>query len=160
VTLIGYYVGKDEMLLIYNYLSSGNLEAFIHDRSGKNLQWLIIYKIAKDIVEAHDYLHYSCVPRIVHRDIKPSNILLDKDLNVYLSDFDLARLLEVSETHATTDVVRTFGYVAPKYATTCRVSDKANVYSYGVVMLELISGRRSLDPSYVLSSFCLYVHAS
>ncbi|XP_004493090.1 LRR receptor-like serine/threonine-protein kinase RPK2 [Cicer arietinum] len=148
VTLIGYYVGKAEMFLIYNYLSGGNLEAFIHDRSGKNVQWPVIYKIAKDIAEALAYLHYACVPRIVHRDIKPSNILLDENLNAYLSDFGLARLLEVSETHATTDVAGTFGYVAPEYATTCRVSDKADVYSYGVVLLELISGRRSLDPSF------------
>ncbi|KAK7336175.1 hypothetical protein VNO77_16708 [Canavalia gladiata] len=148
VTLIGYYVGKAEMFLIYNYLSGGNLEAFIHDRSGKNVQWPVIYKIAKDIAEALAYLHYSCVPRIVHRDIKPSNILLDEDLNAYLSDFGLARLLEVSETHATTDVAGTFGYVAPEYATTCRVSDKADVYSFGVVLLELMSGRKSLDPSF------------
>ncbi|CAL5193020.1 unnamed protein product [Lathyrus oleraceus] len=148
VTLIGYYVGKSEMLLIYNYLSGGNLEAFIHNRSGKKVQWPVIYKIAKGIAEALAYLHYSCVPRIVHRDIKPSNILLDENFNAYLSDFGLARLLEVSETHATTDVAGTFGYVAPEYATTCRVSDKADVYSYGVVLLELISGRRSLDPSF------------
>ncbi|XP_057722619.1 LRR receptor-like serine/threonine-protein kinase RPK2 [Arachis stenosperma] len=148
VTLIGYYVGETEMFLIYNYLSGGNLEAFIHDRSGKKVQWPVIYKIAKDIAEALAYLHYSCVPRIVHRDIKPSNILLDEELNAYLSDFGLARLLEVSETHATTDVAGTFGYVAPEYATTCRVSDKADVYSFGVVLLELLSGRKSLDPSF------------
>ncbi|KAK7290568.1 hypothetical protein RIF29_05084 [Crotalaria pallida] len=148
VTLIGYYVGESEMFLIYNYLSGGNLEAFIHDSLGKNVQWPVIYNIAKDIAEALAYLHYSCVPRIVHRDIKPSNILLDEDLNAYLSDFGLARLLEVSETHATTDVAGTFGYVAPEYATTCRVSDKADVYSYGVVLLELMSGRKSLDPSF------------
>lgn len=148
VTLIGYYVGKSEMLLIYNYLSGGNLEAFIHSRSGKKVKWPVIYKIAKGIAGALAYLHYSCVPRIVHRDIKPSNILLDENFNAYLSDFGLARLLEVSETHATTDVAGTFGYVAPEYATTCRVSDKADVYSYGVVLLELISGRRSLDPSF------------
>ncbi|KAK7311290.1 hypothetical protein RJT34_09327 [Clitoria ternatea] len=148
VTLIGYYVGKTEMFLIYNYLSGGNLEAFIHDKSGKNVQWPVIYKVAKDIAEALAYLHYACVPRVVHRDIKPSNILLDEDLNAYLSDFGLARLLEVSETHATTDVAGTFGYVAPEYATTCRVSDKADVYSFGVVLLELMSGRKSLDPSF------------
>ncbi|CAJ2672275.1 unnamed protein product [Trifolium pratense] len=146
VTLIGYYVGKAEMLLIYNYLSGGNLEGFI--RSGKNVKWPVIYKIAKDIAKALAYLHYDCVPRIIHRDIKPSNILLDGNLNAYLSDFGLARLLEVSETHATTDVAGTFGYVAPEYAITCRVCDKADVYSYGVVLLELISGKRSLDPSF------------
>ncbi|KAI9073325.1 hypothetical protein K1719_044715 [Acacia pycnantha] len=148
VTLIGYYVGEAEMFLIYNFLSGGNLETFIHNNSDKNMLWPIIYKIAIDIAEAIAYLHYSCVPRIVHRDIKPSNILLDEDHNAYLSDFGLARLMEVSETHATTDVAGTFGYVAPEYATTCRVSDKADVYSFGVVLLELMSGRKSLDPSF------------
>ncbi|XP_068645880.1 LRR receptor-like serine/threonine-protein kinase RPK2 [Aristolochia californica] len=148
VTLIGYHMGGTETFLIYNYLSGGNLETFIHDRSTKNMQWPIIQKFALDIANALAYLHESCVPRIVHRDIKPSNILLDDDLNAYLSDFGLARLLEVSETHATTDVAGTFGYVAPEYATTCRVSDKSDVYSYGVVLLELMSGKRSLDPSF------------
>lgn len=151
VTLIGYYVGESEMLLIYNYLSGGNLDTFIHDignRSGKRVTWRVIHKIAMDVAQAIAYLHYSCVPWIVHRDIKPSNILLDEQLNAYLSDFGLARLLEVSETHATTDVAGTFGYVAPEYATTCRVSDKADVYSFGVVLLELMSGKKSLDPSF------------
>ncbi|XP_022741515.1 LRR receptor-like serine/threonine-protein kinase RPK2 [Durio zibethinus] len=148
VTLIGYYAGENEMFLIYNYLSGGNLETFIHDKSGNFVQWSVIYKITMDIAQALAYLHYSCVPRIVHRDIKPSNILLDENLNAFLSDFGLARLLEVSETHATTDVAGTFGYVAPEYATTCRVSDKADVYSFGVVLLELLSGKKSLDPSF------------
>lgn len=148
VTLIGYYVGDTEMFLIYNYLSGGNLETFIQDRSANNVKWPEIYKITVDVAHALAYLHYSCVPRIVHRDIKPSNILLDEELNAYLSDFGLARLLEVSQTHATTDVAGTFGYVAPEYATTCRVSDKADVYSFGVVLLELMSGKKTLDPSF------------
>ncbi|XP_042499073.1 LRR receptor-like serine/threonine-protein kinase RPK2 [Macadamia integrifolia] len=148
VTLIGYYMGETEMFLIYNYLSGGNLETFIHDKLAKNAQWHIICKIALHIAQALAYLHYSCVPRVIHRDIKPSNILLDEEHNAYLSDFGLARLLEVFETHATTDVAGTFGYVAPEYATTCRVSEKADVYSYGVVLLELMSGKRTLDPSF------------
>lgn len=148
VTLIGYYVGDTEMFLIYNYLSGGNLETFIHDRSATNVKWPEIYKITVDVAHALAYLHYSCVPRIVHRDIKPSNILLDEELNAYLSDFGLARLLEVSQTHVTTDVRGTFGYVAPEYATTCRVSDKADVYSFGVVLLELMSGKKTYDPSF------------
>ncbi|WCJ40251.1 receptor-like protein kinase 2 [Euphorbia peplus] len=151
VTLIGYYVGEAEMFLVYNYLSGGNLETFIHETSSKRVQWSTVYKIALDIAQALAYLHYSCVPRVLHRDIKPSNILLDEELNAYLSDFGLARLLEVSQTHATTDVAGTFGYVAPEYATTCRVSDKSDVYSFGVVLLELMSGKKSLDPS-----FCEY----
>lgn len=80
--------------------------------------------------------------------MKPSNILLDDDFNAYLSDFGLARLLGTSETHATTGVAGTFGYVAPEYAMTCRVSDKADVYSYGVVLLELLSDKKALDPSF------------
>ncbi|KAK9117730.1 hypothetical protein Sjap_016677 [Stephania japonica] len=148
VTLIGYYTGEAEMFLIYNFLSGGNLETFIHDSSGNNTKWPVIHKIALDIAQALAYLHYTCIPRIVHRDIKPSNILLDEKLNAYLSDFGLARLLEVSETHATTDVAGTFGYVAPEYATTCRVTDKSDVYSFGIVLLELMSGKRSLDPSF------------
>ncbi|KAH7851259.1 hypothetical protein Vadar_009138 [Vaccinium darrowii] len=148
VTLIGYYVGEDEMFLIYNYLAGGNLDTFIHRRSGKNVEWPVIHKIAIDIAKALAFLHYSSVPRIVHRDIKPSNILLDDDFNAYLSDFGWARLLEVFETHVTTDVAGTYGYVAPEYAATRRVSDKADVYSFGVVLLELMSRKKSLDPSF------------
>ncbi|GJN06098.1 hypothetical protein PR202_ga23789 [Eleusine coracana subsp. coracana] len=110
--------------------------------------WTEVHKIAVDVAQALAFLHYSCTPRIIHRDIKPSNILLDEERNAYLSDFGLARLIEVTQTHATTDVAGTFGYVAPEYATTCRVSDKADVYSFGVVLLELMSGKRSLDPSF------------
>lgn len=148
VTLIGYHRGERDTFLIYNYLSGGNLESFIQNMSQKDVRWSVIHKIALDVAIAILYLHYSCAPRIVHRDIKPSNILLDEKLNAYLSDFGLARLLEVSQTHATTNVAGTFGYVAPEYATTCKVSDKADVYSYGVVVLELLSGKRTLDPSF------------
>ncbi|XP_020258006.1 LRR receptor-like serine/threonine-protein kinase RPK2 [Asparagus officinalis] len=148
VTLIGYHVSESEMFLIYNYLPSGNLERFIQERSKRAVDWRMLHKIALDVARALAYLHDHCVPRILHRDVKPSNILLDKDFNAYLSDFGLARLLGNSETHATTGVAGTFGYVAPEYAMTCRVSDKADVYSYGVVLLELISDKKALDPSF------------
>ncbi|KAI3957752.1 hypothetical protein MKX01_007583 [Papaver californicum] len=148
VTLIGYHASETEMFLIYNYLSGGNLENFIQERSERAVNWKILHKIALDIARALAYLHDECVPRVLHRDVKPSNILLDNDYNAYLSDFGLARLLGTSETHATTGVAGTFGYVAPEYAMTCRVSDKADVYSYGVVLLELISDKKALDPSF------------
>uniref|UniRef100_A0A5B7A9M0 non-specific serine/threonine protein kinase n=1 Tax=Davidia involucrata TaxID=16924 RepID=A0A5B7A9M0_DAVIN len=148
VTLIGYHANETQMFLIYNYLPGGNLEKFIQERSTRAVDWRILHKIALDIARALAYLHDQCVPRVLHRDVKPSNILLDDDYNAYLSDFGLARLLGTSETHATTGVAGTFGYVAPEYAMTCRVSDKADVYSYGVVLLELISDKKALDPSF------------
>ncbi|PKU64112.1 LRR receptor-like serine/threonine-protein kinase RPK2 [Dendrobium catenatum] len=148
VTLIGYHLSDAEMFLIYNYLPGGNLERFIQERSKRPVVWRMLHKIALDVARALTYLHDNCVPRILHRDVKPSNILLDKDYNAYLSDFGLARLLGNSETHATTGVAGTFGYVAPEYAMTCRVSDKADVYSYGVVLLELLSDKKALDPSF------------
>ncbi|KAI3665826.1 hypothetical protein L6452_44461 [Arctium lappa] len=148
VTLIGYHASETEMFLIYNYLPGGNLERFIQERPAMAVDWRILHKVALDVARALAYLHDQCVPRVLHRDVKPSNILLDDDFNAYLSDFGLARLLGTSETHATTGVAGTFGYVAPEYAMTCRVSDKADVYSYGVVLLELISDKKALDPSF------------
>ncbi|KAL6841960.1 hypothetical protein ACP4OV_028472 [Aristida adscensionis] len=148
VTLVGYHLGESEMFLIYNYLPGGNLERFIQERSKRPVDWKMLHKIALDVAKALAYLHDTCVPRILHRDVKPSNILLDTNYNAYLSDFGLARLLGNSETHATTGVAGTFGYVAPEYAMTCRVSDKADVYSYGVVLMELISDKKALDPSF------------
>ncbi|KAL5553621.1 hypothetical protein UlMin_041022 [Ulmus minor] len=148
VTLVGYHASETEMFLIYNYLPGGNLEKFIKDRSSSATDWKILHKIAMNIAHALAYLHDVCVPRVLHRDVKPSNILLDTNFNAYLSDFGLSRLLGTSETHATTNVAGTFGYLAPEYAMTCRVSDKSDVYSYGVVLLELISDKRPLDPSF------------
>lgn len=149
VTLIGYHASEDEMFLIYNYFPEGNLETLIHSERGRRMNWDMRYRIALDLALALAYLHDECVPRVLHRDIKPNNVLLDHNLIAHLSDFGLARLLGDTETHATTDVAGTFGYVAPEYAMTCRLSDKADVYSYGVLLLELLSGRRvSGDPTF------------
>ncbi|CAI9275921.1 unnamed protein product [Lactuca saligna] len=148
VTLIGYYASPSEMFLIYNYLPGGNLEKFIRERPVHALGWNVIHKIALGIGNALSFLHDQCKPRILHRDVKPSNILLDEEFNAYLSDFGLARLLDDFETHVTTGVAGTFGYVAPEYALTCRASEKADVYSYGVMLLELISDKRALDSSF------------
>ncbi|CAN4084693.1 unnamed protein product [Withania somnifera] len=147
ITLIGYFASDTDTFLIYNYLSGGNLEKFIQDRSSRVFNYKVLHKIAQDIALAISFLHDQCVPRIVHRDVKPSNILLDNELNAYLSDFGLSRIMG-RETCTTTGVAGTFGYVAPEYAMTCRVSDKADVYSYGIVLLELLSDKRSLDPSF------------
>ncbi|CAI9265745.1 unnamed protein product [Lactuca saligna] len=148
ITLIGYYASPSEMFLVYNYLPGGSLEELIRDKRNHVIGLKMVHKIALDIAGALAFLHDDCNPRILHRDVKPSNILLDKDLKACLSDFGLSRLLEGFETHVTTGVAGTFGYVAPEYALACRVSDKADVYSYGVMLLELISDKRALDPSF------------
>ncbi|MCO5609848.1 hypothetical protein L7F22_064080 [Adiantum nelumboides] len=146
VTLIGYHASDNEKFLIYNFLPGGNLENLIHDPRRGSVSWRVRLRIALNIAQALAYLHDECTPRVLHRDIKPSNVLLDNNLNAILSDFGLARLLNASETHATTDVAGTFGYVAPEYVMMCRLSEKADVYSYGVVLLELLSGKKALDP--------------
>ncbi|XP_076952307.1 putative LRR receptor-like serine/threonine-protein kinase RPK1 [Bidens hawaiensis] len=148
VTLIGYYASPSEMFLVYNYLAGGSLEGFIQLKRNRDTSIQVVTKIALNVAVALAFLHDECNPQILHRDVKPSNILLDNNLNAYLSDFGLARLLEGFETHVTTGVAGTFGYVAPEYALMCRASDRSDVYSYGVMLLELISDKRALDPSF------------
>ncbi|XP_074336437.1 LRR receptor-like serine/threonine-protein kinase RPK2 isoform X2 [Apium graveolens] len=148
ITLIGYHASEAEMFLVYNFLSGGNLEQFIQKRSERAIDWRVLHKIALNVASALAFLHDHCNPRVLHHDIKPSNVLLDDEYNACLSDFGLSRLLGISETHATTSVAGTYGYVAPEYALTGRVSEKTDVYSYGVMLLELLSDKKALDPSF------------
>ncbi|KAJ8772435.1 hypothetical protein K2173_027612 [Erythroxylum novogranatense] len=145
------------MFLINNYLSGGNLEKFIRERSTRVVNWIVLHKIVLDIASALAYLHDQCMSRVLHRDVKLINILQDEEFSAYLSDFGFARLLGTSETHVTTGVASTFGYVAPEYAMTCRVSDKADVYSYGGVLLELLLDKKALDTSFSLCANCFNI---
>ncbi|MBA0768262.1 hypothetical protein Gotri_017077 [Gossypium trilobum] len=95
------------------------------------------------------HLHHDCSPRIIHRDIKSSYILLDSNLEARVSDFGLAKLLEDEETHITTIVAGTFGYLAPEYMVSRRATDKTDVYSFGVLVLEVLSGKRPTDASFI-----------
>ncbi|MFS7992878.1 putative protein kinase RLK-Pelle-LRR-XV family [Helianthus anomalus] len=148
ITLIGYYASPSEMFLVYNYLPGGSLEEFIRLKKSSVTGVQTVIKIALDVAAALAFLHNECNPRVLHRDVKPSNVLLNNDLNAYLSEFGLSRLLPEFKTHVTTRVAGTFGYVAPEYALACRVSNRADVYSYGVMLLELISDKRALDPPF------------
>ncbi|XP_051146166.1 probable LRR receptor-like serine/threonine-protein kinase RPK1 [Andrographis paniculata] len=145
ITLIGYYASDAEMFLVYNYLPGGNLDRFIGERERRMFDYRKLHKIAVDVASALAYLHEECRPGILHRDIKPSNILLDNDGNAYLSDFGLSKIVTDGNS---TCIAGTYGYIAPEYALTGRVSDKTDVYSYGVVLLELMSDKRALDPSF------------
>ncbi|KAH9311056.1 hypothetical protein KI387_026091 [Taxus chinensis] len=151
VNLRGYCVFPSAKMLIYDYLLLGSLDEFLHDckQPASSLNWNTRLKIALGAGRGLAYLHHDCYPRIVHRDIKASNILIDEKLEAHVSDFGLAKLLEDEETHVTTVIAGTFGYLAPEYLQSGRATEKSDVYSFGVVLLELLSGKRPTDPSFV-----------
>ncbi|CAN0916295.1 Proline-rich receptor-like protein kinase PERK8 [Linum grandiflorum] len=113
------------------------------------MDWALRVRVAAGAARGLAYLHEDCHPRIIHRDIKSSNILLDNNFEAMVADFGLAKLaLELdSNTHVSTRVMGTFGYMAPEYATSGKLTEKSDVYSFGVVLLELITGRKPVDPS-------------
>ncbi|XWS66865.1 hypothetical protein CRYUN_Cryun05aG0237600 [Craigia yunnanensis] len=150
VKLVGYCAEDDERgiqrLLIYEYMPNRSVENHLSVRSGTTLSWAMRLKIAQDTARGLAYLHEGMDFQIIFRDFKSSNILLDEQWNAKLSDFGLARL-GPSEglTHVSTAVVGTMGYAAPEYIQTGRLTSKIDVWSYGVFLYELITGRRPLD---------------
>ncbi|XP_057779163.1 serine/threonine-protein kinase PCRK1-like [Salvia miltiorrhiza] len=150
VKLIGYCAEDDERgiqrLLVYEYMPNGSVEDHLSIRSVTPLSWDMRLRIALDAARGLAYLHEEMDFQIIFRDFKSSNILLDEQWNAKLSDFGLARL-GPSEglTHVSTAVVGTMGYAAPEYIQTGRLTSKSDVWSYGVFLYELITGRRPLD---------------
>ena len=111
------------------------------------VDWPIRYRVALGMARGLAYLHHGCNPRIIHGDVSSTNILLDTEFQPYLSDFGLAKLVSPNDTHVTVTVGGTFGYVAPEFAKSGKATEKVDVYSYGVILLELLSGRRAVDES-------------
>lgn len=109
------------------------------------VDWPIRYKIALGVARGLSYLHHGCAPRIIHGDVSSSNILLDAQFEPHLSDFGLAKLVTADDTHVSVTAGGTLGYVAPEFAKSRKATEKVDVYSYGVVLLELLSGRRAVD---------------
>ncbi|XP_061364611.1 LRR receptor-like serine/threonine-protein kinase FEI 1 [Gastrolobium bilobum] len=150
VNLRGYCRLPSSRLLIYDYLAMGSIDDLLHENSDRQLlNWTDRLKIALGSARGLAYLHHECCPKIVHRDIKSSNILLDENMEPHISDFGLAKLLVDEDAHVTTVVAGTFGYLAPEYLQSGRATEKADVYSFGVLLLELITGKRPTDPSFV-----------
>ncbi|KAI5078479.1 hypothetical protein GOP47_0006150 [Adiantum capillus-veneris] len=152
VKLIGYYASRDssQHLLCYELISNGSLEAWLHGPQGSTqpLNWDTRLKIALDAARGLAYLHEDSQPCVIHRDFKASNILLETDFHAKVADFGLAKLApEGAINYVATQVMGTFGYVAPEYAMTGHLLVKSDVYSYGVVLLELLSGRKPVDMS-------------
>lgn len=145
VKLIGYCAEGHERVLVYEYMPNGSLENHLLDLpSGKTpLDWNTRLKIAEGTAKGVEYLHDFADPPVIYRDFKASNILLDADFNPKLSDFGLATLGGMD--HVSTRVMGTYGYCAPEYVMSGKLTKKSDVYSYGVVFLEIITGRRAID---------------
>ncbi|KAK9284355.1 hypothetical protein L1049_023526 [Liquidambar formosana] len=149
VRLLGYCVEGAHRMLVYEYVDNGNLEQWIHGDVGpcSPLTWKIRMNIILGMAKGLAYLHEGLEPKVVHRDIKSSNILLDKLWNPKVSDFGLAKLLGSERSYITTRVMGTFGYVAPEYASTGMLNEGSDVYSFGILIMEIISGRNPVDYS-------------
>ncbi|KAI9186159.1 hypothetical protein LWI28_014274 [Acer negundo] len=143
VKLYGCCIEGNQLLLVYEYLENNSLARalFGPEEHQLNLDWPTRHKICVGIARGLAYLHEESRLKIVHRDIKATNVLLDKDLKPKISDFGLAKLDEEDNTHISTRVAGTFGYMAPEYAMRGYLTDKADVYSFGIVALEIVSGR-------------------
>ncbi|KAL3646230.1 hypothetical protein CASFOL_011410 [Castilleja foliolosa] len=147
VKLFGCCIEGNQLLLIYEYLENNCLARALFGREEQrlNLDWSTRKKICLGIAKGLAYLHEESRLKIVHRDIKAANVLLDKDLNAKISDFGLAKLDEEENTHISTRISGTIGYMAPEYAMRGYLTDKADVYSFGIVLLEIVSGKSNTN---------------
>ncbi|XP_057952248.1 leucine-rich repeat receptor-like protein kinase TDR [Malania oleifera] len=148
VRLLGCCSNREGTMLLYEYMPNGSLEELLH---GKNndvavTDWLTRHKIALGVAQGICYLHHDCDPVIVHRDLKPSNILLDGEMEARVADFGVAKLVLPDESMSV--IAGSYGYIAPEYAYTLQVDEKSDIYSYGVMLMEILSGKRSVDPEF------------
>ncbi|THU49426.1 hypothetical protein C4D60_Mb06t09450 [Musa balbisiana] len=145
VKLIGYCSESNNKLLVYEYMQKGSLENHLFKRGVQPIPWSVRVKVAIDVARGLSFLH-GLETQVIFRDLKASNVLLDSDFNAKLSDFGLARNGPTGDkSHVSTRVVGTRGYAAPEYIATGHLSLKSDIYSLGVVLLELLSGKRALD---------------
>ncbi|GAV74408.1 Pkinase domain-containing protein/LRR_1 domain-containing protein/LRR_7 domain-containing protein/LRR_8 domain-containing protein [Cephalotus follicularis] len=147
VPLRGYCVHEGFRLLIYSYMENGSLDYWLHEKAegASQLDWPTRLKIARGASCGLAYMHRICEPHIVHRDIKSSNILLDEKFEARVADFGLSRLILPYHTHVTTELVGTLGYIPPEYGQAWVATLRGDMYSFGVVMLELLTGKRPVE---------------
>ncbi|CAN0870405.1 Receptor-like kinase TMK3 [Linum grandiflorum] len=148
VSLLGYCLDGNEKILVYEYMPKGTLSRFLfhwNDEGLKPLEWTRRLTIALDVARAVEYMHDLAHESFIHRDLKPSNILLGDNMRAKVADFGLVRRAPEGMNSISTRLAGTFGYMAPEYAVTGRVTVKVDVFSFGVILMELITGRRALD---------------
>jgi Leucine-rich repeat (LRR) protein len=153
VSLLGYCSVGEDRFLVYKFMEHGSLESWIHryqeDNSKPQLTWQARLDVARGAARGLAFLHHVCIPHVIHRDIKASNILLDEKFEAQVADFGLARLISVGDTHVSTDFAGTVGYIPPEYSQCSIATTKGDVYSFGIVLLELATGQL---PTYQHSS--------
>ncbi|KAL0909426.1 hypothetical protein M5K25_020296 [Dendrobium thyrsiflorum] len=145
--LYGCCIEGDKRILVYEYLENKSLDQAIFGKKDLHLDWKTRFEICLGVARGLAYLHEESSVRIIHRDVKSSNILLDGNLTPKISDFGLAKLYDDKWSHISTRVAGTIGYLAPEYAMRGHLTEKVDVFSFGVVALEVLSGRRNSDPS-------------
>ncbi|KAI6681835.1 hypothetical protein NL676_035716 [Syzygium grande] len=148
VSLVGFCTTGSERLLVYEFIPNKTLQFHLHGKDGPTMDWTTRLRIASGSAKGLAYLHEDCHPRIIHRDIKAANILLDFKFEAkarIVADFGLAKFSSDLHTHISTRVMGTFGYLAPEYASSGQLTDKSDVFSFGVMLLELITGRKPVD---------------
>ncbi|XP_052186907.1 protein NSP-INTERACTING KINASE 3-like isoform X2 [Diospyros lotus] len=145
--LLGFCTTETERLLVYPYMPNGSVASRLRDhvRGRPVLDWSRRRMIALGTARGLLYLHEQCDPKVIHRDVKAANILLDEDFEAVVGDFGLAKLLDHHDSHVTTAVRGTIGHIAPEYLSTGQSSEKTDVFGYGILLLELITGQKALD---------------
>ncbi|CAK8573287.1 unnamed protein product [Lathyrus sativus] len=145
--LRGFCMTPTERLLVYPYMANGSVASCLRERPPHQepLDWPTRKRIALGSARGLSYLHDHCDPKIIHRDVKAANILLDEEFEAVVGDFGLAKLMDYKDTHVTTAVRGTIGHIAPEYLSTGKSSEKTDVFGYGIMLLELITGQRAFD---------------
>ncbi|KAF3789516.1 Leucine-rich repeat receptor-like protein kinase [Nymphaea thermarum] len=145
--LLGYLHNHVNTMLLYEYMPNGSLGEALHGRGSLLMDWVSRYNVAIGVAQGLCYLHHDCYPPVIHRDVKSNNILLDSNLEARIADFGLARLM-VRKYETISTVAGSCGYIAPECGYTSKVDQRIDIYSFGVVLMELVTGKKPLEPEF------------